>query len=127
MAKKAPKETSLPLVISLVFFVITTIAFGVMWYMQYSDQQAKDEVVKKANSEKTAAAGEAADAKTLNRVYRVYLGIPDAEDVTTLGAETKGKDKIAAELKKINEAAAKASAYAGGTVPVALQHLAARR
>ena len=39
MAKRAaPKETSLPLVFALVFFVLTTIAFGVMWYMQYSDQ-----------------------------------------------------------------------------------------
>ena len=44
MAKRAPKETSLPLVITLVFFILTTIAFGVMWYMQYSDQQAKDEI-----------------------------------------------------------------------------------
>ena len=34
MAKRAPKETSTPLVVALVFFVLTTIAFGVMWYMR---------------------------------------------------------------------------------------------
>ena len=62
MAKRVAKETNLPLVISLVFFVLTTIAFGVMWYMQYSDQQTKDEAVKKANAEKTAAQGQEADA-----------------------------------------------------------------
>src|SRR5262249_8787826 len=110
MAKK-PQETSLPLVVALVFFVLTTIAFGVLWYMQYSDQQAKDDAVKKAQQDATAARGEAADAKLQAKVYRTYMGVPEGDDVTSLSAETKGKDKIASELKKINEAVAKASAF----------------
>ncbi len=114
MAKKAPKETSLALVISLVFFVLTTIAFGVMWYMQYSDQQAKDEAVKKITTEKTTEAGLRADAELKARVYRKYIGIDEPDDVTALGAETKGKNVIAAELKKINEAAAKAAGFSDG-------------
>lgn len=107
MAKKAPKETSLPLVISLVFFVLTTIAFGVMWYMQFSDQQAKDEAVKKAIAEKTAAAGQEADAIRKLRVLRIFLGIPEEGDVSAIGAETSGKEKVGSEVKKIREAMAK--------------------
>ena len=76
MAKKAPKETSLALVISLVFFVLTTIAFGVMWYMQYSDQQAKDEAVKKITTEKTTEAGLRAETelKARGRTARTSEG-----------------------------------------------------
>jgi hypothetical protein len=107
MAKRTPKETSLPVVIALVFFVLTTIAFGVMWYMQFSDQQAKDEAVKKANQEKVAASGEAADALLKLRILRIYLGVAEEKDAETIASETKGKEKVAAELKKINDAMAK--------------------
>lgn len=117
MAKKTAKETNLPLVISLVFFVLTTIAFGVMWYMQYSDQQTKDEAVKKAMTEKNTEAGLRAEAELKARVYRAYFGIAEPDDITALGAETKGKNVMAAELKKINDAALKAAAYGGGQVP----------
>src|SRR5262245_11947507 len=120
MAKRAPKETSLPLVVALVFFVLTTIAFGVMWYMQYSDQQAKADEVKKAQTEKTAAAGQQADAELKVKVYQAYLGIAEPEAITSLNSETKGKDKIAAELKKINEVAAKAAGEKDGSLPAAL-------
>jgi hypothetical protein len=107
MAKRAPKETSLPLVISLVFFVLTTIAFGVMWYMQYSDQQAKDEAVKKAAAEKTAAQGQEADAVRKLRIARIFLGVAEDEDKSAIEAETSGKDKVGAEVKRIREVLAK--------------------
>lgn len=107
MAKRATKETSTPLIVALVFFVLTTITFGVLWYMQYSDQQAKEDAVKKANSEATAAKGEAADAALKYRVCRIFMGIPQDKDIETVKAETKGQEKVAAELKSINEALAK--------------------
>ena len=107
MAKRAPKETNLPLVISLVFFVITTIAFGVMWYMQYSDQQAKDEAVKKANAEKQAAQGQAADTLRQLRVARIIGGFAEDEDKSAIEAETAGKEKVGNEIKKIRESLAK--------------------
>lgn len=113
MAKKAAKETSLPLVISLVFFVLTTITFGVMWYMQYSDQQAKDENVKKTTTEKTTEAGLKADAIRREQVLRIYLGIPKEGDVSAIAAETAGKDKVSNEVKQIREAVA---AQFGGDV-----------
>jgi hypothetical protein len=111
MAKRAAKETSTPLIVALVFFVLTTITFGVMWYMQFSDQVTKDEAVKKANADASAKAGEAADASMKARVYRIFMGIPEAGetgDLETVKKETKGQEKIAAEIKKINENLAKA-------------------
>jgi hypothetical protein len=109
MAKKTAKETTLPLVISLVFFVLTTITFGVLWYMEYSDKQAKDADVDKYKKEKTAANGEAADASLEARLYRILIGIEEEKDKETIASETKGKDKINAKIKKFNEALAKAS------------------
>lgn len=117
MAKRAPKETSLPLIVSLVFFVLTTIAFGVMWYMQYSDQQAKDEAVKKAAAEKTAAQGLEADAIRKLRVARIYGGFAEDEDKSAIEAESSGKDKVGAEVKKIREVLAKQFA---GSIPAEL-------
>ena len=80
MAKRAPKETSLPLVVALVFFVLTTIAFGVMWYMQYSEQQAKDEEVKKAKAAEQAAKTQEGDAIRKLRVTRIYIGAEEEGD-----------------------------------------------
>jgi hypothetical protein len=109
MAKRVAKETSTPLIVALVFFVLTTIAFGVMWYMQFSDQQAKDDAVKKAQTEATAAKGEAADANMKASIYRTFIGIPEEKDIETIKAETKGQAKVSAEIKKVNEAMAKAA------------------
>ncbi|GIW84674.1 MAG: hypothetical protein KatS3mg107_0334 [Gemmataceae bacterium] len=120
MAKKKSGETNLPLIIALVFFVLTTIAFGVLWYMQYSDHQAKEEAIKKAASERAAAQGLAAEAEMKAKVYRCYLGIADEKDRTDIGAETKGKDKISAELRRINEELAKAGGYLAGPPPPGL-------
>ncbi len=115
--KKTAGETNLPLIVALVFFVLTTIAFGTLWYMQYSDHQAKEEAMKKAAAERAAAQGAAAEAELVAKVYRVYLGIGDEKDRTDLGAETKGREKIAAELRKINEEISKAAGYAVGAPP----------
>ena len=120
MAKKKSGETNLPLIIALVFFVLTTIAFGVLWYMQYSDHQAKEEAIKKAASDRAAAQGERADAELKAKVYRCYLGIADEKDRTDIGSETRGKDKIRDELKRINEELAKAGGYLAGPPPAGL-------
>ncbi len=115
--KKTAGETNLPLIVALIFFVLTTIAFGTLWYMQYSDHQAKEEAMKRAAAERAAAQGAAAEAELLAKVYRVYLGIGDEKDRTDLGAETKGREKIAAELRKINVELSKAAGYAGSAPP----------
>jgi hypothetical protein len=107
MAKRAPKETNLPVVVALVFFVLTTIAFGVMWYMQYSDQQAKDEEVKKAQASEKAAKAEAGEAILKWKVNKVFNGTDEDGDKSSIEAVTTGKDKLGAEVKRIREAMAK--------------------
>jgi hypothetical protein len=100
MAKKS-KETSTPLVFSLVFFILTTIAFGVMWYLAYSDQQTYVDAKAKAEKDLASSRNTAREAELLARVYRLYLGIEEGDDKTTIAAESKPGDKIAAEVKKI--------------------------
>ncbi|MBN9120756.1 MAG: hypothetical protein J0I06_16670 [Planctomycetes bacterium] len=107
MAKKS-KETSTPLVFSLVFFILTTIAFGVMWYLAYSDQQTYIDAKAKAEKDLANVRNSAREAELLARVYRLYMGVEiDPEDKTTIANESKPGDKIAAELTKLNAAMAK--------------------
>lgn len=108
MAKK-PKETSTPLVFALVFFILTTIAFGVMWYLAYSDQQTFIDNEAKAKKDLASFRSSARETELLARTYRLYLGgVVDPEDSTTIANESKPGDKIAAELAKLNGATAKA-------------------
>lgn len=108
MAKKSSKETTnLPLVISLVFFVLTTIGFGVMWYMAYSEQEKFVADKKKAEDDLKNARGLTADSEKVARVYRIVTGTDDPDDKEKVKAEWKAGDKASLELKKINEALAK--------------------
>jgi hypothetical protein len=117
MAKKSSKETTnLPLVISLVFFVLTTIAFGVMWYMAYSEQEKFVGDKKKAEDDLKNARGLTADAERVARMYRIMIGVDEPDDKEKLVAESKAGDKTAAELKKINDALAK-KVGGGDTLP----------
>jgi hypothetical protein len=108
MAKKPGKETSVPLILALVFFVLTTIAFGVLWYMQYSEQQAKEDAKAKAEKEATVAKGLTADAQLEAMILRILVGVEEEKDKETIASETKNKAKIAASLKKIRDSMAKA-------------------
>lgn len=122
MAKKAAKETSMPLVFALVFFVLTTVAFGVMWYMQYSDQQAKADEVAKAKKEVSAANAVAKEAELNLKLLKVFVGVDEADDKTSMIAEHKAGDKMSAELKRVNAALAKKLGVADASaLPVNLQ------
>jgi hypothetical protein len=107
MAKAKSKETSVPLIFALVFFILTTIAFGVMWYLAYSDQEKYIADAKKAKEELTKPRSEAREAELKNRVYRIWMGIPETEDLSTIEAEKGQGATVANELTKINEAVAK--------------------
>jgi hypothetical protein len=108
MAKKPGRESSVPLVLALVFFVLTTIAFGVLWYMQYSEQAAKDDAVKKAVDKEKAATAEAADAKLDNLILKILLGVDEEKDKESIASETTRKAKIATRLRQFNDAMLKA-------------------
>ncbi len=101
---KKPQETSVPLIIALVFFILTTIAFGVMWYLSYSDMEQALADVKKEKDAQTPLKNTARDWELKARVYRVYLGIADPDDIKTIDAEAKPGDVIATELDNINTA-----------------------
>ncbi len=115
MAKKTPKETSTPVVVALVFFVLTTIAFGVMWYMQYADQETKNEEVAKAKKDVSSATAVAKEADLNAKLYRIYLGVDEADDKTSMLGDHKPGDKLSTELKRINEAVAKKLGLADAT------------
>ena len=104
MAKKSTESTNLPLIISLVFFVLTTIGFGVMWYMAYSEQETHVANVKKEKADADVVRKLNKEQELSARVYRIAMGIDDADDKEKLLAEVKAGDKASAELKKINEA-----------------------
>jgi len=108
MAKKASKETSLPVVISLVFFVILSIGLGVFTYVLFSDQEAKDAEVAKAAAEVKNSRGLVKDAENIARIHRVFTGLDDGEDRTSILNENIGEgSKPYQELKKLNEMAEK--------------------
>jgi hypothetical protein len=106
MAKKS-KETSLPLIISLVFFVLLSIGLGVFCYTLKSDEAAKDAAVDSAKKETAAARGQAKDYEMTARTLRMVVGIEDEDDRTQLQANVKEGDKAALALKQANEAMAK--------------------
>ncbi|VTR95564.1 Uncharacterized protein OS=Planctomyces maris DSM 8797 GN=PM8797T_24106 PE=4 SV=1 [Gemmata massiliana] len=104
MAKS--KETNVPLISALVFFVLTTIAFGVMWYLSFSEMETHVNAKKTAEKDLAGVRSSKDEAERLARVYRIYLGIAKDDDVTVIESESKAGDKIASELKQINDAMA---------------------
>jgi hypothetical protein len=102
MAKK--KETNVPLILALVLFILTTIAFGVMWYLSYSDMETFVTNEKKAKDDLSKARNETREFELKARMYRVFLGMAEADDVSTLNTDLKPGDAVTLELKKVNKA-----------------------
>src|ERR1700722_19371969 len=67
MYKKALKMFLTPVVLTLVFFITTTIAFGTMWYKEYSTRLAKEEAARK--EEETRAVDRAKTNEALKQLY----------------------------------------------------------
>jgi len=112
MAKnRQAKETSLPVIIALVFFIVTTIGLGVFVYVLYSDQEAKDAEVVKAKKEVTDMRAAVKDAELTARITRVYCGLDegtgDQSDLVIVQNEVKEGTKPHQELQKLNAAAKK--------------------
>jgi prefoldin subunit 5 len=105
MAKK--KETNVPLILALVLFILTTIAFGVMWYLSYSDMETFVNNEKKAKDDLTKVRSEMREYELKARMYRLYLGIGEGDDKSVIDTDLKPGDAVTNELKKLNEAATK--------------------
>src|SRR5437773_692394 len=112
MAKtRQAKETSLPVIIALVFFIVTTIGLGVFVYVLYSDQEAKDAEVVKAKKEVTDMRSAVKDAELIARIHRIFAGLEegagDQSDLVIVQNEVKEGTKPYQELQKLNAAAKK--------------------
>jgi hypothetical protein len=108
MAKsKTKKDSTLPLVISLVFFVLATIVFGVMWYTTQEDIAKEKEAAKKAQDSATADKARASEQEMIARAYRAYIGVASPEDVDNLGKNIKEGDavsgKVVDAIKKLDK------------------------
>lgn len=109
MAKAKSKETSVPLIFALVFFILTTIAFGVMWYLAFSDIEQAKANEKKAKDDLATPRKQATENEIKARVYRLYMGIEVegiTDDKSNIDTERTGQGAatVAAELDKINAA-----------------------
>ena len=121
MAKaKQSKETSLPVIIALVFFVVSTIGLGVFVYVLYSDQEAKDADVAKSKKEVIDMRAAVKDAELVARVQRLFIGLDegtgDQSDLSIVQADVKEGSKAFLELKKLNDAAKKRGPEAAAKV-----------
>ncbi len=112
MAKtKQAKETSLPVIVALVFFIVSTIGLGVFVYVLFSDQEAKDAQVVAAKKEVTDMRASVKEAELIARIYRVACGIQEGagneSDLVIVQNEVKEGSKPYQELVKMNAAAKK--------------------
>lgn len=103
MAKKAKKESGLPVVIALVFFVLLSVGLGVFCYVLYSDQEGKDAEVAKVQKELTTERKTAKIEQNKAKLYRIVLGIEEPDERNALTGEAKPGDEYATELRKIND------------------------
>jgi prefoldin subunit 5 len=102
MAKK--KETNVPLILALVLFILTTIAFGVMWYLSYSDTETFVANEKKAKDDLSKVRNENREYELKARMYRLFIGMGEGDDKTVIDTDLKPGDAITNELKKANDA-----------------------
>jgi len=107
MAKKTKKETSLPLIISLVFFVLLSIGLGVFCYVLNSDMAQKEKAADDAKKELKNARDLSKEAELIARIQRIYLGLDDGEDRTVVGTDVAEGSKPALALKDLQDKVAK--------------------
>jgi hypothetical protein len=104
MAKKPVKEAGTALIFATVFFVLTTIAFGVLWYTEMSNVAAEKQKADEATKAKAASDGVLADAKLDYAVARLYFGVGDDEDAKQVtGWGEKEKKRAGETIKKLSQ------------------------
>lgn len=100
MAAKS-KETNLPLIIALVFFILTTIGLGVFCYTQFAEIDTANATKETANKEVTASRKKITDMELEMRVQRVFFGIEEEKDRETVETDVKEGDAAFLALKKL--------------------------
>jgi len=107
--KQEQKETSTPLIITMIFFILLSIGLGVATYYGFAEQTALKDAKKKSDNETKKANDERDFYKFQAWVLRKYIGVPfegapaeadaqEAKDKLKSGAEdtvASGKGKLA--------------------------------
>ena len=118
MAKKKSGGSNLGLIITLVFFVLTTVILGVTTYMGFSDQEVKEAAKKEAEKQKGIAENDAKYLRMQVRVLRAWMGHPvpgvEAAEVArekkqfddnqyAAAANQKDKEEVAKSFKTLDQ------------------------
>ncbi len=92
MAKSKSKETSLPLIIALIFFILSTIGLGVFCYTQFAEIDTA--TAAKAEAEKTTKQlrTELRERELEGRVQRIFFGVEKDDDRATVETDVKEGD-----------------------------------
>jgi len=84
MAKSSSGESKAPLVIALVFFVLTTLGLGVLYYMKTDEMKTVQASAKTATDESAKYKKEISQANERLLVYKVAMGVNTQEEFETL-------------------------------------------
>jgi hypothetical protein len=77
--KKQGGGSNTGLIVTLVFFVLTTVILGVTTYTGYSEQEANTKKVKDAEAKATTMTKERNYHRATARILRAYMGFPEAK------------------------------------------------
>jgi hypothetical protein len=118
MAKKKDGGSNLGLIITLVFFVLSTVILGVTTYMGYSDQEAKEKAKSEAEKKAQVAEQDKSWYRDQARIYESYAfgtqapGVDATEvaraksqldgDQLSSAANQKDKDHFKKQVAKLN-------------------------
>jgi hypothetical protein len=86
MARKSKGESNLALIISLVFFILTSIALGVLYYMGIEETQKKVDLAKKAEADAKTATELKNTADLKLKLYKAFVGTATAEEISSIQA-----------------------------------------
>jgi hypothetical protein len=105
-AKQSGGESKTGLVVSLVFFVLTTIILGVATWQGFAGQAEFEKQAKDAKKEADTMKRDREAERVRVAVYKTALGVSDDADVTNLAAKTSSKeayDRAVASLSPLSE------------------------
>lgn len=104
MPKKTAREAGTALILATVFFVLTTVTFGVLWYLEFAERDKNRADVEAKQKDVTAARGELADAMLESLVTRVFFGVASEDDRKTVNSwGDREKTKAAAVIRRLRQ------------------------
>ncbi len=106
---KSKGENNLALIISLVFFILTSIALGVLYYMGIAETQKEVDKTKKAEADKGVADKDRDAAILKLKLYKAFVGTATQEEIASVQS-ANSQDLKDEHAKLISTANAKLSA-----------------